>query len=119
MARWWKEHSELVAAAVDDAERTSGHQILVWVGDLGWRPNRTADRIARKYQGASLVFCIDPRHRKFELRWADGVVVDPDRITDAARTGLAAHDIARAVRDVAAVLPRKEEGEELPDIVEE
>lgn len=119
MARWWKENADQVAVAVDEAERTSGHQILVWVGDLGWRPNRTADRIASKYPGASLVFCIDPRHRNFELRWAGGLEIDADRITGAAREGLRAHDIARAVRDVAALLPRKAEGEELPDIVEE
>lgn len=119
MARWWKESADLVAKAVDEAERASGHQILVWVGDLGWRPNRTADRIARKYPGASLVFCIDPRHRKFELRWAAGLDVDSAHITDAAREGLKAHDIPRAVRDVATLLPKKQEGEELPDIVEE
>lgn len=119
MARWWKDNADLVKSAVDEAERTSGHQIVVWVGDLGWRPNRTADRIASRYEAASLVFCIDPRHRKFELRWSVRVAVDSGRITEAARAALKEHDLPRAIRDVAAVLPRQHEGEELPDIVEE
>lgn len=119
MARWWKEQSDLVARAIEEAESTSGHQIVVWVGDLGWRPNRTADRIAVKYPTASLVFCVDPRRRKFELRWSGEIDVNADLITSAARDALRAHDLPRAIRDVAAVLPRQEEGEELPDIVDD
>lgn len=119
MARWWKENSHLIAAAIDEAERTSGHQIMVWVGDLGWRPNRTADRIATRHAGASLVFCVDPRHRRFELRWSAIVDVDATRISEAARGGLRDHDLPRAIREVAAVLPPQAEGRELPDIVEE
>lgn len=119
MARWWKENSSQVATAIDTAEKTSGHQIVVWVGNLGRRPAQMADKIAVKYAAASLVFCVDPRHRIFEMRWATGLEVDSERITEAARTGLRNHDLARAVTDVAAVLPRRPEGEELPDIVEE
>lgn len=119
MARWWKENSELVAAAIDEAETLSGHQIVVWVGDLGWRPNRSADRLAVKYEGASLVFCVDPRRRRFELRWASGLTLDSEAITNAAREGLRAHDLPKAINDVAAVLPRQAEGEEMPDIVEQ
>lgn len=119
MARWWKEDSSRVAAAIDTAEKTSGHQIVVWVGNLGRRPAKVADRIAVKYSAASLVFCVDPRHRTFELRWAAGLEVDSARIVDAARDGLRNHDLVRAITDVAAVLPRRAEGEELPDIVEE
>lgn len=119
MARWWKENSAQVAAAIDTAEKTSGHQIIVWVGNLGRRPARVADRIAVKYSAASLVFCVDPRHRTFEMRWSAGLEIDPQRIVDAARGGLRDHDLARAVTDVAAVLPRRNEGDELPDIVEE
>lgn len=119
MARWWKDDSSKVAAAVDAAERTSGHQIIVWVGNLGRRPGKVADRIAVKYSAASLVFCVDPRHRTFEMRWSAGLEVDPRRIIEAARGGLRDHDLARAVTEVAAVLPRRTEGEELPDIVEE
>ena len=119
MARWWKENSSQVATAIDTAERTSGHQIIVWVGNLGRRPARVADKIAVKYSAASLVFCVDPRHRTFEIRWATGLEVDPQRIIEAARAGLRDHDLARAVTDVAAVLPRRAEGDELPDVVEE
>lgn len=119
MARWWKENSSQVAAAIDAAEKASGHQIIVWVGNLGRRRARVADKIAVKYSAASLVFCVDPRHRTFEMRWAAGLEVDRQRIIDAARVGLRDHDLARAVTDVAAVLPRRTEGEELPDIVEE
>lgn len=70
MDRWWKENADAVASAVDTAEKTSGHQILVRVGRLGLRPNKTADAIAAKYPGASLVFCVDPRRRAFEIRWS-------------------------------------------------
>lgn len=119
MARWWKENSSQVAAAIDAAEKTSGHQIIVWVGNLGRRPANVADKIALKYAAASLVFCVDPHHRTFEMRWAAGLDVDSQRIIDAARNGLRDHDLARAVTDVAAVLPRRTEGEELPDIIEE
>lgn len=118
MARWWKENSELVARAVDEAEKSSGHQIVVWVGDLGWRPNKSADRLAVTYEGASLVFCVDPRRRRFELRWSAGLDVDAAAITMAAHQGLKAHDLPRAITDVSAVLPRQAEGEELPDVVD-
>lgn len=119
MARWWKENADRVAAAIDTAERTSGHQIVVWVGNLGRRPGRVADKIANKYSAASMVFCVDPRHRTFELRWSADVDVDSGRIVAAAQGALREHDLARAVTEVAAVLPRRTEGEELPDIVEE
>lgn len=119
MARWWKENADLVARAVDEAEKTSGHQIVVWVGDLGWRPHTSANRLAVKYSGASLVFCVDPRRRRFELRWAPGLEVDSAAITRAAHAGLKAHDLPKAITDVAAVLPRQAEGTELPDIVDD
>lgn len=119
MARWWKHDSARVAAAIDAAEKTSGHQIIVWVGNLGRRPARKADTIATKYSAASLIFCVDPQHRTFEMRWAAGLEIDSQRIVDAARDGLRDHDLARAVTEVAAVLPRRAEGDELPDIIEE
>jgi hypothetical protein len=118
MARWWKEQEHAVATAVDKAEKLSGHQIVVWVGNLGRHPDRTADRLAVKYARASLVFCVDPQHRCFEMRWSAGLDVDSDRIVEAARNALRDEDLPRAIRQVAGVLPRLDEGEELPDIVE-
>ncbi len=119
MNRWWKENVEAVAAAVDNAEKTSGHQILVRVGRLGWRPNRTADAIAAKYPGASLVFCVDPGRRAFEIRWSRLISLDSAVVADIAREPLSRHDLPAAVAAVAALLPRQAEGEELPDIVDD
>jgi hypothetical protein len=114
---WWKDNAEAVRAAVDAAERASGHQIVVRVGTLGRRPARTADRIAMRWRAASLVFCVDAARRHFEVRWADNVGLDGDRVRDAVTGPLREHDLAAAVTALAALLPRREEGEELPDIV--
>ena len=119
MNRWWKDNVEAVAAAVDTAEKTSGHQILVRVGRLGRRPDRTADAIAAKYPGASLVFCVDPRRRNFEIRWPSQITLDSTTVANSARDPLARHDLPAAVAAVAALLPRQAEGEELPDIVDD
>jgi hypothetical protein len=119
MDHWWKENVEAVATAVDAAEKTSGHQILVRVGRLGLRPNRTADAIAAKYPGASLVFCVDPRRRAFEIRWSSHISLDSAIVADTAREPLRLHDLPAAVTAVAALLPRQAEGEELPDIVDD
>lgn len=119
MDRWWKENVEAVAAAVDNAEKTSGHQILVRVGRLGRHPDRTADAIATKYPGASLVFCVDPRRRTFEIRWPANIDLDSLVVATAAKDPLRLHDLPAAVTAVASLLPRQAEGEELPDIVDD
>ncbi len=116
---WWKQNGEAVRAAVDAAERSSGHQIVVRVGSLGRRPARTADRIAARWRAASLVFCVDAAHRRFEVRWADGIGLDEERVRGAVTGPLRDHDLAAAVTALAALLPRRDEGEELPDIVHE
>lgn len=116
---WWKENGDAVHAAVDAAESSSGHQIVVRVGSLGRRPARTADRVAVRWRAASLVFCVDAARRRFEVRWADGIGLDEERVRDAVMDHLREHDLAAAVTALAALLPRREEGEELPDIVHE
>lgn len=117
-ANWWLSQKADVARAVDAAERTSGHQIVVAVGKLGKRPDIAASRVARKHRGASIVFCVDPLTRRFELRWQGNVTLADDIV---ARTSalLAETRLADAIALVATALPAQAEGDELPDIVEE
>ena len=117
-ANWWLSQKAAVAQAVDAAERTSGHQIVVAVGKLGRRPDIAANRVARRHAGASIVFCVDPLHRRFELRWPSRVTLSDDVV---ARTSalLAETRLADAITLVATALPAQAEGDELPDIVEE
>ena len=119
MAQWWKDNAQQIADAIDTAERTSGHQILVRVGPLGRRPARVADKIATRYSAASLVFCVDPQHRVFEVRWSQSLQLDPTQATASVQEHLRAHDLPSAITALAALLPHQEEGEELPDIIEE
>jgi hypothetical protein len=119
MSRWWKENQAEVAEAVDTAEKTSGHQILVRVGSLGRHPDRIANKIALKYPAASLVFCVDPRRRAFEVRWTQAVNLDASQATAAVQAPLREHNLPAAITALAALLPHQEEGEELPDIIDD
>lgn len=119
MPKWWLEQKDDVARAINDAESTSGHQIIVHVGNLGRHPDRVANRFARKWSQASLIFCVDPKHRHFEVRWAPSVNLDSHRVTDVVREPLREHNLARAITDLAALLPRQAEGKEIPDIVDD
>ena len=119
MPQWWKDNAQQIADAIDTAERTSGHQILVRVGPLGRHPARVADKIATRYPQASLVFCVDPKHRVFEVRWSQSLQLDPTQATASVQVHLRAHDLPSAITALAALLPHQEEGEELPDIIEE
>ncbi|MFM7410993.1 MAG: hypothetical protein ACKO3L_09390 [Actinomycetota bacterium] len=117
-AGWWLSQKAAVAKAVDDAERATGHQIVVAVGKLGRRPDVAANRVARKQKGATIVFCVDPLDRRFELRWASTVLLPEEVITQTSRL-LAEQRLCDAIALVATVLPVQAEGEELPDIVED
>jgi hypothetical protein len=119
MAQWWKDNAHLVAEAIDMAERTSGHQILVRVGPLGRHPKRVADKIAIRYSAASLIFCVDPRRRVFEVRWLPSLQLDSNQTTAAVQEHLRAQNLPGAITALAALLPQQEEGAELPDIIEE
>ena len=119
MAQWWKENAEQIAEAIDTAERTSGHQILVRVGPLAKNSKRAADKIATRYAQASLVFCVDPNRRVFEVRWSQSLQLDPAQATASVQGHLRDHDLPSAITALAALLPRQEEGHELPDIIEE
>ena len=119
MPQWWKDNANQVAEAIDTAERTSGHQILVRVGPLGRHPARVADKFAIRYPQASLVFCVDPKRRVFEVRWSSSLQLDSNQATASVQEHLRAHDLPRAITALAALLPHQEEGEELPDIIEE
>lgn len=117
-ANWWLSQKATVARAVDDAERASGHQIVVAVGKLGRRPDIAANRVARKHKGATLVFCVDPLDRRFELRWSATVSLSEEVIKQTSAL-LAGERLAEAIALVAASLPVQVEGDELPDIVED
>jgi len=117
-ANWWLSQKPTVAKAVDDAERATGHQIVVAVGKLGRRPDIAANRVARKQKGATIVFCVDPLDRRFELRWSTAVTL-PDEIIARTSQLLAEQRLAEAISLVATALPAQAEGEELPDIVED
>ena len=119
MAQWWKDNADQVAEAIDTAERVSGHQILVRVGPLGRNSKRAADKIAIRYSQVSLVFCVDPQRRVFEVRWSQSLQLDPIHATASVQEHLRAHDLPSAISALAALLPHQEEGEELPDIIEE
>ena len=117
-ASWWLAQKATVAQAVDDAERSTGHQIVVAVGKLGRRPDLTANRVARKQKGATIVFCVDPLDRRFELRWSTAVTLSDEIVAQVSRL-LAAQRLSEAIALVATALPVQAEGEELPDIVED
>jgi hypothetical protein len=117
-ANWWLSQKADVAKAVDDAERASGHQIVVAVGKLGRRPDIAANRVARKHKGATLVFCVDPLGRRFELRWSATISLSEEVIKQTSAL-LAGERLADAIGLVAASLPVQPEGDELPDIVED
>ncbi len=117
-ANWWLSQKADVARAVDEAERASGHQIVVAVGKLGKRPDIAANRVARRHKGASIVFCVDPLAHRFELRWPTRVTLPADVVSRTSEL-LAATRLADAITLVASALPAQPEGDELPDIVEE
>ena len=119
MSKWWKDNAHLIAEAIDTAERTSGHQILVRVGPLGRHPERVADKIASRYTQASLVFCVDPRRRVFEVRWSPTLQLDSARATAAVQDHLRSENLPAAITALASLLPHQEEGEEFPDIIKE
>lgn len=117
--KWWKQQREAVARAVHEAEETSGHQIVVHVGNLGRRPERSADRLAVKWSKASLVLCVDPWHRHFEIRWSGSLSIDAARATEVVTDPLRRQDLAAAVTALAALLPAQEPVAELPDVVDD
>jgi hypothetical protein len=117
MTKWWLEQKEQVARAIQMAESTSGHQIVVHIGSLGRHPERRADQIAQRWSRASLVFCVDPQHRHFEVRWASSLQLDGAQVTHVVAEHLKAQNLAQAITALAELLPTQQEGSELPDIV--
>jgi len=117
-ATWWLSQRAGVAIAVDSAEDATGHQIVVAVGKLGRRPVRTANKVARKNHAASLVFCVDPLHRNFELRWSSAVSLPAD-VLEKTSILFAEEKLAEAIGFVARSLPIQDPGDEIHDIVGE
>lgn len=117
-ASWWRNQRPGVAAAIAAAEATSGHQIVVVVRRLGSRPAVRASRIARRFPGATVVFCVDPVGRTFEIRWAQEGDL-PTSVVDNIGLALSQSRLADAVGLVGRHVPRRTTGsEELPDIMD-
>lgn len=119
MKKRWKIDKEVIASAVDAAEDSSGHQIMVHLGDLSRNSSRRADSIATRNPGISLLLCVDLAHHRYEVRWARGLTLDGDRVHDAIVSHLAHGDVANAITSLAALLPRQDSGVELPDVVDD
>lgn len=118
-AAWWRSQRAAVAAAVAEAEAASGHQIVVVVRRLGSDPAKSADRLVRRYPGATVVFFVDPVGRSFELRGNRDWEVPAGVVDDLARI-LADGRLADAVALVGRVTPRKDcPGRDLPDILDD
>lgn len=117
MPKWWLEQKDAVAQAIHNAESTSGHQIVVHVGSLGRNPQKRATQLAVRWAQASLVLCVDPQHRHFEVRWSPTLRLDPEQVTRVVTENIKMHNLANAITELAALLPVQKEGTELPDIV--
>lgn len=115
---WWASQRPAVAAAIAAAESTSGHQIVVVVRRLGSRPAARANRIAGRFRGATVVLCVDPVGRSFELRW-DSSCVLPTSVVDDIGVALSQSRLADAVGLIGQHLPLRDPGSgDLPDIVD-
>jgi len=118
-AAWWRDQRALVAAAVAAAEEESGHQIVVVVRRLGSDPAASASRLASRFTGATVVFCVDPVGRTFDVRWDGEWAVPAEFMDDLSRT-LADSRLADAVTLVGRVIPRRDfPGRDLPDILDD
>jgi hypothetical protein len=113
-----KQRSE-VAAAIVEAEARTGHQILAVVGDLKEDHAAKADRVAAKWPVASIVVCIDPVRKLYELRWRDASFALDTAHLETFAEMIRCSDFAAAIALLAEVLPHQAAGTDLPDIIEE
>lgn len=117
VASWRKAHEETLKRAIDEAENATGHQILVSVGSLGRNPKAAADKVASAWPTASIVLCVDPSQRLFEVRWHDASHTMDEASHAALTDALRSEDLPKAVRIISSALPPRAPSEELPDIV--
>jgi hypothetical protein len=113
-----KQRREL-AAAIKRAEARTGHQILAVVGSLEENSTAKADRVASEWPTASIIVCIDPALRIFELRWRDASYELTEEHTTKFAEMLHSSDLTAAIALLADVLPTQTAGSELPDIIDE
>lgn len=119
MRKSWKSDKGAIAAAVDAAENSTGHQIMVRIGALGKKSSTIADTIAARNLGVSLLLCVDLTRHQYEVRWARGLTFDPKSVHDAVVPHLADGNVANAVTSLSRLLPHQAPGEELPDVVDD
>lgn len=116
MKKRWTLDRDAIAAAVDSAEDSSGHQIMVHLGNLTRNSSRRADSIAVRNPGVSLLLCVDLTNHRYEVRWAAGVSIDQSRVHHAVVAHLEHGDVPAAITSLATLLPKQAAGIELPDI---
>jgi hypothetical protein len=117
-ASWWLQQKPQVAAAIKEAEASTGHQIVVVVARLGKYHAERATHIARKNSGASLVFCVDVLQRRYELRWQSDVTLSQG-VLDSTTKLFTEQKLAEAILLVAKSLPVHAPTQNLPDIINE
>lgn len=115
---WTRQRRAELADAIDQAERLTGHQILVSVGALKHDAAYTANSVAARWPQASIVLCIDPASRRFELRWSDASFQLDAAHLETFANAMRSDDLAAAIAVLAHELPVQAPTQELPDIVE-
>ena len=108
-----------LAAAIKEAEARTGHQILAVIGPLKEDHNEKADRVATKWPTASIVICIDPVRKLYELRWRDASFELDEAHLATFADMIRRMDLTAAVALLAEVLPVQTGSTELPDVIEE
>ena len=114
-----KKHRSEIAAAIKEAEVSTGHQILAVLGDLKEDHAAKADRIAAKWPTASIVVCIDPVRKLYELRWRDASFALDTAQLESFADMIRRSEFASAIALLAEVLPVQTAGAGLPDIIED
>lgn len=115
---WTKQHAAELAAAIDAAEAATGHQILVSVGSLRYDSVRRADKVALRWPAASIVLCLDPDSRRFEVRWQDPTFELQASQLEQFAEHMRQDRLADAIELLARELPLQQPTDELPDVVE-
>jgi hypothetical protein len=114
-----KTDREKLATAIKEAEARTGHQMLAMIGALNEDSAAKADRVAAQWPAASIVVCIDPARRRYELRWRDAsFALDTEHAATFSEL-MRRFDLAAAVALLADVLPLQAASAELPDIIED
>lgn len=117
--KWTRQKRAELAQAIDQAEEQTGHQILVSVGSLKRDAAYTANSVAARWPQASIVLCLDPVSRRFEVRWRDASFELDRAHLETFSNAMRNEDFAQAIAVLARELPVQAPTAELPDIIED